>query len=687
MAPLLIEIGVEEIPAGVSGQLYAALCREIEALLSANDISPKGPAIDEAFTPRRLLYYQPECPTQQPDRDETVWGPPEQVAYKDGQPTKAAEGFARKSGLSVADFALEDKGDGKARYMKAVVHRKGRATADILAEAMPGILRRLPSPKRMKWNEGETRDDAFIRPVRWIVARLGDLVIPFSFAGVESGAESRGHRIHGGQGELDMGDPLGWLRAQKVEADRSARIEKIGQGMARIAAENGLSIVADEDLIAEVADLTEWPVPVLCEFDKDFLRLPEEVIRITLKNHQRCFITRKADGSASNHFFAVANIESKQPKQVAQGNARVVNARLADAAFYFDRDPKESLDDRVERLNDIVFQDGLGTVGDQVARLRNFVLGAADAIGADANAAQRAAYLCKSDLTTGLVYEFPELQGYMGGIYARMQGESENVAAAIAEHYRPTGAGDHPPATREACLIAIAERADKLLGYFHLGKVPTASADPYGLRRAAIGLISLLELGIDLTLSEVIDRAARQWNEQRATIAISGETKQAVANFVEERLLYMADQLGTARNTLDAALAGDEERPLYRQIEIAKLLSGFAESETGQAVAAANKRIANILKKTEVTASKVDAKLFAEDAEKELFAALEKAESGFPDDAEGQLTVLAGLRDPVDRFFDDVMVMCDDVAVRNNRLSLLARLRGLFLKLADISRL
>jgi glycyl-tRNA synthetase beta chain len=685
---MLIEIGVEEIPAGVSQSLLHALRDELNKLLAAHGIADA--AWTEGCTPRRLLLYWPACPEKQADHDETIWGPPEQVAYKDGQPTKAAEGFAKKSGLSVSDFALEDKGDGKARYLKAVVHRKGRTVVDIVAEAMPGILRKLPSPKQMKWNEGETRDDAFIRPVRWIVARLGDQVIPFSFAGVESGKLSRGHRIHGGQGELDVGDPLGWLRTQKIEADRAARVEKIGNDMARIAKNNGLSVVTDEDLIDEVADLTEWPVPILCEFDADFLRLPEEVVRITLKSHQRCFITRNADGSPSNEFFAVANIESKQPEQVAQGNARVVNARLSDAAFYFDRDPKQSLDERVERLNEIVFQDGLGTVGDHVARLRGFVLDTADAIGADANAAQRAAYLCKSDLTTGLVYEFPELQGYMGGIYARMQGEPEKVATAIAEHYQPAGAEDALPSTPEARLIAIAERADKLLGYFHLGKIPTASADPYGLRRAAIGLIRLLaDAGMParLTLTRSIDQAARQWNEQRATIAISGDTKQAVANFIEERLLHMADPLEVSRSTLDAVLAADVERPLYRQIEIAKLLLGFAESETGQAVAAANKRIANILKKTEVTTTKIDAGLFAEEAEKELFAALEKAEAGFPDDAEGQLTVLAALRGPVDRFFDDVMVMCDDAAVRNNRLALLARLRGLFLKLADISRL
>ncbi|HXH65003.1 MAG TPA: glycine--tRNA ligase subunit beta, partial [Mariprofundaceae bacterium] len=498
--PLLIEIGVEEIPAGVSRQLYEALCQEIGSLLATNGISPNAPTLSQAFTPRRLLYYQKACPTRQADRDEVVWGPPESVAYRDGRPTPAAEGFAKKNGLSVGDFTLEDKGDGKGRYMKAVVHRPGRATAEILAEAMPGILRRLPSPKRMKWNDGEARDDAFIRPVRWIVARLGDTVIPFSFAGVGSGKLSRGHRILGGEGEIDIDDPKKWLKAQHVMLQQGERMKHIDSVMAKAA-----GYVPDYALLEEVADLTEWPVPILCEFDEKFVVLPREVIRITLKNHQRCFLV----GDSSNKFFAVANIKHKGKKDqqtVAKGNARVVNARLSDAMFYFDRDPKQTLDARVERLNDIIFQDGLGTVGDQVARLRNFVLDAAGAIGADANTVQRAAYLCKSDLTTGLVGEFPELQGYMGGIYAHLQGEPEGVAKAIAEHYRPAGAEDALPATPEARLIAVAERADKLLGYFHLGRIPTASADPYGLRRAAIGLIRLLadqQMPVELTLTRV----------------------------------------------------------------------------------------------------------------------------------------------------------------------------------------
>jgi len=686
MKPLLIEIGVEEIPAGVSLAMLNALRDELNKLLAANGI--EGAVWTEGCAPRRLLLHWDACPAKQADRDETVWGPPENVAYKDGKPTPAAEGFAKKAGLSLDDFTLEDKGDGKARYLKAVVHREGRQVSDILAEALPGILRKLPSPKQMKWNDGEFRDDAFIRPVRWIVARLGSTVIPFSFAGVEAGKKSRGHRIAGSTGELDIKDPLGWLRGQKVEADRNVRMQKIRDGMAKIAADSGLSIVEDEDLIAEVADLTEWPVPVLCEFTADFLRLPEEVIRITLKNHQRCFITRDKSGKTSNRFFAVANIESKEPAKVAEGNARVVNARLSDAAFYFDRDPKASLEARVEKLNGVTFQEGLGTVGQQVMRLRGFVAEHAHLLQADAEAASRAAHLCKSDLTTGVVGEFPELQGYIGGIYAKQNGESEVVSRAIAEHYQPAGADDALPISREARAIAIAERADKLVGYFHLGRIPTASADPFGLRRAAIGLVRLLADSnepVQLPLSSLLHAAAAQWREQG--VAVSDESVAAVNGFIVERLLGLSTTLACSKPAIEAALESSTVRPLCQLLDVARQLSIFSESETGQAVAAANKRIANILKKAEAVPAGIDAAQFFENAEKELFAALEAAEKAMPEQPEGMLQTLATLRAPVDRFFDDVMVMVDDVAVRNNRLALLARLRALFLRLADISRL
>jgi len=691
MKPLLIEIGVEEIPTGVAKQLYEAFCNEIKALLASNDIFPNEPTINQAFTPRRILYFQHTCPTKQANRDEVIWGPPEKVAFADGKPTKAAEGFAKKSGISIGDFSLEGKGDGKDRYMKAVVHRKGLKTVDILATAMPGILRKLPSPKRMRWNDGEFRDDAFIRPVRWIVARLGDELIPFSFAGVISGKESRGHRVLGSTGELDVNEPKGWLEKQFVMLQQGERLSHILHVMSQ-----DKGFIPDNELLDEVADLTEWPVPILCEFGKEFLRLPAEVIRITLKSHQRCFLVAED----SNKFFAISNIESKDPVQVAKGNARVVNARLADAAFYYDRDPKESLESRVEKLNSVVFQDGLGMISDQVRRLRGFVLDNAKNLGANSDIAQRAAYLCKSDLTTGLVGEFPELQGFMGAVYAgEFDGEDQNVALAIATHYQgilkqseyPRGCTDDSLNAGRA--IAIAESIDKLLGYFHIGRIPTASADPFALRRAGIRLIEMLHqsnapwLPVNMTLLEVIRAGAKQWNEQRVTVAISEETQKAVYDFIIDRLLNYNWGMSYSKQAIEAALHASDDKPLYKTMEIARLLSAFSQSDTGQAVAVANKRIANILKKTDAVSAEVNKELLQEGAEKSLFNALMVARLKMPADPEGMLQTLAELREPVDHFFDDVMVMAEDEAVRANRLALLTRLRGLFLKLADISRL
>jgi len=688
MKPLLIEIGVEEIPAGVAPRMGDALKQAIETLLSDANLPVSGLRL--GVTPRRLLIHAAECPVMQEDREETLWGPPEKVAFKDGTPTRAAEGFAKKSGIPIDAFELADKGDGKELYMKAVQTAKGRSVVEIIAEAMPGILRRLPSPKQMKWNNGEHREDAFIRPIRWIVACMGDAVIPFSFAGVESGKLSHGHRIHGTRGEIDVNDPFGWLQSQSVMADRDERKAIISSQLQTAAKAEAVELVEDAELLDEVTDLVEWPQAISARYDEGFLRLPEQVSRTELKHHQRCFSAHDSDGDKSDCFFTIANIASKNPSAVAEGNVKVVNARLADAAFYFDRDPKESLEARAENLNQVVFQEGLGMVGDQVRRMRSFVLDNAAKLGVNANDAQRAAYLCKSDLTTGLVGEFPELQGYMGGIYAEMDGECFDVAQAITEHYAPAGAEDDLPAHPIARTIGIAERADKLLGYFHLGRIPTASADPFGLRRAAIGLIRLLtdtSVPVDITLTHILDEAAKQWNQQRVTIALSGETKAAVRTFILERMLGMAETLGTSRSALDAALAVPDERPLHSHVKVAGLLATFADSETGQAVAAANKRIANILKKTEGAFVEINPALLTEAAETQLFTALEKAEAEFPDSPEAQLELLASLREPVDTFFDDVMVMAEDNAIRNNRLALLFRLRSLFLQLADVSRL
>jgi glycyl-tRNA synthetase beta chain len=695
--PLLIEIGTEEIPAGVAPGMGAALKAAVEKLLTDAGLAPQ--ALRSGVTPRRLLLHSCACPVMQADREQIVWGPPERIAFVDGKPTAAAIGFAGKSGLPMDAFELADKGDGKGNYMKAIRTVKGAPAAEIIAGAMPGILRRLPSPKQMQWQDGESRSDAFIRPIRWIVARLGDEVLDFTFAGVRAGIESRGHRVHGASGELDVNDPFGWLEDQCVLADRQSRKARIAVQLSEAAADKGVELVADDDLLQEVTDLVEWPQVIAACYDAGFLRLPEQVSRIELKHHQRCFSAHDADGNVSPLFFTVANIASKDPSAVAHGNERVVNARLADAAFYFDRDPKESLDARVERLSEIVFQDGLGMVGDQVRRMRAFVLDNADALGVDANDAQRAAYLCKSDLTTGLVGEFPELQGYMGGIYARMDGEKDAVAAGIESHYAPTGADDDLPLNRIARAIGISERTDKLLGYFHLGRIPSASADPFGLRRAAIGLIRLLSdtaLPVDMTLEKVIEEAAKQWNQQRVTIAISEDIRHKVYAFVIERLLGQSQTLGFSRTSIDAAVNSSESRPLYQEALIARHLTGFENSDEGRAIAAANKRIANILKKAGGSSADVDVSLFSEAAETALHDELVRAETDFraavslcdfDSSIAPALSALARLRQPVDSFFDDVMVMTEDKKVRLNRLALLARLRALFLNLADVSLL
>ncbi len=685
-APLLIEIGVEEIPAGVAQPMAEALRDGIARHL--NQAGLDDIELVATSTPRRLLVMSGDCPIQQEARFELLWGPSEQVAYRDGKPTPAALGFARKAGVAPEALALEEKAPGKGRYLQARRLIEGRSVRNILADALPELIRKLPSPKKMVWQSGDARQDAFIRPIRWIVALLGDEVIPFSFAGIASGRISSGHRVHGKGGTIDINNPLEWLREQSVLADREARRESIKTQLYQAADKNCVKLRNDFDLLDEVTDLTEWPQVIVGTYGADYLRLPPRVSTVVLKQHQRCFVTRKQDGGVSNIFLAVANIASRNPEMVARGNERVVNARLADAAFYFDRDPKTSLEARVEMLNNVVFQEGLGMVGDQIARLRGFILDCAEKLGIDANDGQRSAYLCKSDLTTGLVGEFPELQGYMGGVYARIDGEREAVAAGIAEHYLPEGADDELPRSAIARAIGIAERADKLLGYFHIGRIPTASADPFGLRRAAIGLVRLMAgSAIRMTLDEVLDEAIKQWNQQRVTIAITPETRKAVRQFIHDRLLGMADALQVTRAALSAALAASQPRPLHEQITVARLLSDFLAGEDGISAIAANKRIANILKKNSGNDLRVDPSHLVDEGELQLWQTLQQAEEEMPDDAEGQLIVLAGLRQPVDIFFEQVMVMSDDSDLRRNRLALLRRLRILFTRLGDLSLL
>ncbi|MDX8393585.1 MAG: glycine--tRNA ligase subunit beta [Mariprofundales bacterium] len=690
---LLLEIGVEELPAASAPRLATAFSTTVCALLDKAKLDYSD--VHLGVTPRRILLHIKQCSTRQNDDRQTLWGPPAAIAkQKDGQWSKAAIGFARKLGLQTDDLSLINRDNKGKQYVQVTRQVIGRDTVAILAEELPNIIRKLPSPKQMRWSDGLARNDAFLRPIRWLVARLGNDIIPFSYAGIATGLQSRGHRVHGSTGELCINNPFQWLESQYVIANRCTRKKHIIEQLNSACQKRKVRLITDNDLLDEVTDLVEWPQVVASSYNENYLRLPTEVSRIVLKHHQRCFASCAENGEASHIFFTVANISSSNPQVVATGNARVVNARLADAAFYFDRDPKTALDVRVEQLNQIVFQEGLGTVGDQITRLRACVLDLAPAFGADSATAQRAAYLCKSDLTTGLVGEFPELQGYIGSVYANMQDEPQPVATAIAQHYLPAGMQDDLPSSIEARLLGIVERLDKLLGYFHIGSVPSSSADPYALRRAAITLLRLLaDTTCQLSLSALLDISAKQWNQQRITIGISSQTKKQVLHFIHERLLGMDNIFTISRSAMDAAIHSSMARDISGILAVAKLVQGFSDSEAGQAVMAANKRVANILKKAKLTdIGTINRNLLTADAEIILYQAMQDIDKQIYENSSQTkaaaciLQELASLRGVVDDFFDQVMVMVEDKDIRQNRLLLLHTLRQMFLQLADFSR-
>jgi len=688
--PLLIEIGCEELPADAQRPLAQALASGVKQALSEAGIEA---SLQAYWTPRRLIVHAPSCPEQAPKRTETIWGPPLRVAYDAaGNPTAALQGFLKRTGASERELAQAERPGKNERYLCLTRTIEGARTIDVLSSNLAEILRKLPLPKRMRWAQGKAREDEFLRPIRWIVALFGEELIPFCYAGIRAGRISFGHRVMGSKGRIDPFDPIGWLRQQGVIADCEERKALIRKQLAEAEKELGGRVVEDEALLEETAGLVEYPVAIACRFDPRFLSLPQAVIRTTLKHHQRCFVLER-EGKLIAGFVAVANMRPPKPEVVREGYERVVRARLSDAMFYFERDPRISLADRVPMLQGIVYQQGLGTMLDFTKRLQAFVGEMATDAGCDRTLAERAALLCKADLTTGLVGEFPELQGEIGGIYARMQEEEEAVAEAIAEHLRPQGAEDRLPASPIARLIAIAERAERIVGAFALGREPTATRDPFGVRRAAIGLVRLLsdeDTPIQWPLARLLFTAQRWLHELAPHLAINPEHLDRAIAFVRERALSMAASLGTTRTALQAAFSASEQRSLREEIEAARLMQRFASSEEGQAAAAANKRVANILRKAGVRPDRhaqVNEALLVEEAERALWQALQQKEAQWPPKAEDQLALLASMRDAIDRFFDDVLVMAEDEALRANRLALLSRLRALFLRFGDFSLL
>ena len=687
---LLIEIGTEELPPTALRSLMTAFADGIEAGLDEARLAHGD--IRRFASPRRLAVIVDAVAASQDDREVVQKGPPTRIAFDDdGAPTKAALAFAAKCGVDVDDLDREKTADGE--WLSFASTEKGQATAALLPGIVQASLDALPIPRRMRWG---ARDDEFVRPVHWLIMLHGETVVPGSVLGIESGDVTRGHRFHS-EGDIRIGSAGDYEAALSgsgyVIADFEARRKKIVDGVRSAAEAAGGTPVGDDALYDEVTALTEWPVPMSGAFDETYLELPDEVIVATLTNHQRYFPVADDKGQLLPVFITVANLDSKAPERVRDGNERVIRPRLADAAFFWQSDRKTPLRDRTDALNQVVYQKGLGTLHDKSMRVAALAGLFAEQLGVEKDAATRAAVLSKCDLLTGMVGEFPELQGTMGGYYARADGEPDAVSAAIAEQYLPRYAGDALPESVTGQVVAIADKLDTLAGIFVLGKKPSGKRDPFGLRRAALGVIRiLLERSLDIDLREAVNAAVVQ---QPASGDDHGETRDALYDFIVDRLKhylvdardaqYSADMFDAVRARHPASLVDFRTR--------LDAVAGFIELEPAVALAAANKRTANILRQAEFESSgDLDTSLLSEDAEVVLFHAMQSARKdvepmiGRREYAEA-LRRLAELRTPVDSFFDDVMVMADDEAVRNNRLTLLADLRGLFLDVADISRL
>lgn len=661
----LLELRSEEIPARMQEKAREDLARLFAAELDKAGL--KAAATISYATPRRLALILQGLPDQTAAVSEETKGP------RVGAPPQALEGFLRKTGLT-ADQLVERDG-----VLFAVVDKPGRATAEVLAEAIPAVIRAFPWPKSMRWGaaSASTESQRWVRPLQGIVALFGGAVVPCEVAGVVSGDETVGHRFHHPQpvritGAADYADRL---RAAHVVVDGAERRNIIALGAKLAAQKAGLTLVEDEGLLFENAGLTEWPVPLLGRFDADFLAVPPEVIQLTARVNQKYFVCRDGAGKLANAFVCVANIDAVDGgEKIVAGNQKVLAARLSDARFFYDTDRKVPLADQVKKLEKIVFHEKLGTVADKVARVARLAewLAAEKVVpNCDPALARRAAELAKADLVTGMVGEFPELQGLMGGYYAAAQGEDPAIAAAIRDHYKPVGQGDDVPTDPVTVAVALADKLDSITQFFGVDLKPSGSKDPFALRRSALGVLAIL-----------LDNGLR--------FPLLRSVSQDVLDFFADRLKVQQREAGVRHDLIDAVFALGGEDDLVRLLARVKALQAFVTTEDGANLLAGYKRAANILKKEEWQAGATNPA--PEPAEAALIAALDAAEPKAAaaigaEDFEGAMAALATLRAPIDAFFDQVTVNDADPAKRAARLSLLARMRDAVHKVADFSRI
>ncbi|BCX82717.1 glycyl-tRNA synthetase beta chain [Methylomarinovum caldicuralii] len=685
---LLFELGTEELPPKALHRLMTALRDETASRLEQADLA--FATIDAYAAPRRLALLVHDLTERQPDKTVERRGPALKAAFDaDGKPTPAALGFAKSCGVAVKD--LETLENDKGAWLLCRIHQPGRAAAELAPDILRQALAALPIPKRMRWGAGEAE---FVRPVHWAVLLFGETVIETEMLGVTTGNATRGHRFHCPR-PLTVTQPDHYpqllLGEGRVIADFGERREHIRQQAEKLAREHGGRAHIDADLLDEVTALVEWPVGLVGTFEERFLELPKEVLVTVMQSHQKYFPVLDPSGALLPRFVTFANLDSKNPDTVRAGNERVIRPRLSDAEFFWNQDLKIPLERHLDKLAGIIFQKRLGTLLDKTRRLEKLSEWLAPHVGADPARARRAARLAKTDLVTDMVGEFPELQGIMGRYYAQAQGEDPEVAAALEEQYLPRFAGDRLPKTPAGRTLALADKLDTLVGIFSIGQVPTGAKDPYALRRAALGIIRIIiEGGLELDLKQILSEAANLHSHDFDPDATTAQ----VFDFILERLRGYLAERGFRPDAFEAvaAVAPAGLLDFLRRIEAVHAFRRLPEAE---ALAAANKRIRNILRQAQLPldqAGEPDPARFDSQAEHALYRELLAARTDVEPllakhDYTAALKRLAQLRDTVDAFYDQVMVMVEDTQVRRNRLDLLAQVARLFLRIADISRL
>lgn len=686
MPDFLLEIGNEEIPAGFIAGTSEYLVKEFSKRLNEEGVG--FGSVESDGTPRRNYIHITGLNEKQPDREEIIMGPPANIAFAaDGSLTKAGEGFAKSKGL---DFTtLKKESTDKGEYLSGIKKTKGVDTAELLQTLSEEVIKNIPFKKSMRWGDTAFR---YARPVHWFLALFGGKVIEFEIDGIKSGNQTMGHRIHANEyfDTTDFASYMKKLEENRVIVSTEKRKELVRQQIKTIEAETGYRVDLDEDLLDTVVGLVEYPVALMGEFEEKYLQIPAEVLITSMKNHQKYFYVTDKNGKLVNKFIGISNTAPNDPSVVKLGYARVLRARLADAAFFWEKDREYPLANHTEELKKVTYQEKLGTSYAKMERFRALAVYLAERFAPDAKSdTERAAYLCKADLLSSMVYEFPELQGTMGKTYAKLQGENDTVALAIDEHYMPRFAGDALPTTDAGAFVSMADKLDTIVGCFAVKLIPTGNQDPYALRRGTIGVLNIIRAkNLRVDIKELVEKSA---DILSSYVKFDKEkTVELVNEFIMQRFRQMlaTDEIPADCVDCSMTISGD----IIKIEKAAKALAAYRATPEFASISAGYKRINNILKKSEHTGTEYDRSLFDSDSERELADIIEEKSAGIYREVSEEnfteaLTQLLTFSGPVDRFFENVMVMAKDEKVKENRLSLLNRLIGLFNVLGDLTKI